>query len=110
MLRWALREAAMGAARPTSPDHAYYLQVRTRLGGKRAALSVARKATPCAPSATRRWRRSWPLPLRCLILRHPSPASRPVLLAALRALRLDPDSIRRAQPSTKEQLQHHIPS
>jgi transposase len=33
----------MGAARPTSPDLAYYLQVRTRLGGKRAALSVARK-------------------------------------------------------------------
>src|SRR4029450_11808427 len=28
---------------PGSPDHAYYLQVRTRLGGKRAALSVARK-------------------------------------------------------------------
>jgi transposase len=43
VLRWALHEAAMCAARPTSPDHAYYLQVRTRLGGKRAALSVARK-------------------------------------------------------------------
>jgi transposase len=43
VLRWALHEAAMGAARPGSPDHAYYLQVRTRLGGKRAALSVARK-------------------------------------------------------------------
>jgi len=38
------------------------LQVRTRLGGKRAALSVARKATPCAPSATRRWRRSCSTP------------------------------------------------
>jgi hypothetical protein len=38
-----LHEAAMCAARPGSPDHAYYLQVRTRLGGKRAALSVARK-------------------------------------------------------------------
>jgi hypothetical protein len=31
------------AARPSSPDHGYYLQVRQRLGGKRAALSVARK-------------------------------------------------------------------
>jgi hypothetical protein len=62
VLRWALHEAAMGAARPTSPDHAHYLQVRTRLGGKRAALSVARKLArkayhTCAPSATRRWRR-----------------------------------------------------
>src|SRR5574341_1069420 len=43
MLRWALHEAAMCAARPGSPDHAYYLQVKQRLGGKRAALSVARK-------------------------------------------------------------------
>jgi Transposase IS116/IS110/IS902 family len=43
VLRWALHEAAMCAARPGSPDHAYYLQVQTRLGGKRAALSVARK-------------------------------------------------------------------
>ena len=43
VLRWALHEAAWCAARPGSPDHAYYLQVRTRLGGKRAALSVARK-------------------------------------------------------------------
>jgi transposase len=43
VLRWALFEAAKCAARPASPDHAYYLQVRTRLGGKRAALSVARK-------------------------------------------------------------------
>jgi transposase len=41
--RWALHEAAMCAARPSSPDHAYYLQVKQRLGGKRAALSVARK-------------------------------------------------------------------
>jgi transposase len=43
VLRWALYEAAMCAARPTSPDHAYYLAVKQRLGGKRAALSVARK-------------------------------------------------------------------
>src|SRR5215211_5612759 len=43
VLRWALHEAAMCAARPSSPDHSYYLQVRQRLGGKQAALSVARK-------------------------------------------------------------------
>jgi transposase len=43
VLRWALHEAAMCAARPSSPDHNYYLQVKQRLGGKRAALSVARK-------------------------------------------------------------------
>jgi len=43
VLRWALHEAAMCAARPGSPDHAYYLQVKQRLGGKQAALSVARK-------------------------------------------------------------------
>jgi len=42
VLRWALHEAAMCAARPSSPDHAYYLAVKQRLGGKRAALSVAR--------------------------------------------------------------------
>jgi transposase len=29
--------------RTSSPDYAYYLQVKQRLGGKRAALSVARK-------------------------------------------------------------------
>jgi transposase len=43
VLRWALHEAAMCASRPGSPDHAYYLQAKQRLGGKRAALSVARK-------------------------------------------------------------------
>jgi len=43
VLRWALHEAAMCAARPGSPDHAYWLAVKQRLGGKRAALSVARK-------------------------------------------------------------------
>jgi transposase len=43
VLRLALHEAAMCAARPGSPDHAYYLEVKQRLGGKRAALSVARK-------------------------------------------------------------------
>jgi transposase len=42
-LRWALFEAAKSAARTTSPDHDYYDAVRDRLGGKRPALSVARK-------------------------------------------------------------------
>jgi transposase len=42
-LRWALFEAAKVNARPSSPDHDYYQAVRERLGGKRPALSVARK-------------------------------------------------------------------
>jgi transposase len=42
-LRWALFEAAKSAARASSPDHGYYVSVRERLGGKRPALSVARK-------------------------------------------------------------------
>ena len=45
VLRWALFEAAKCAARPSSPDHAYYLQVKQRLGGNRATLAVARKLT-----------------------------------------------------------------
>jgi transposase len=43
LLRWALFEAAQCAARPGSPDHAYYRRVAERVGGNRAALSVARK-------------------------------------------------------------------
>lgn len=43
VLRWSLYEAAQCAAKKASPDHAYYLQVRERLGHQRAALSVARK-------------------------------------------------------------------
>jgi transposase len=42
-LRWALFEAAKSAARTTAPDHDYYAELRDRLGGKRPALSVARK-------------------------------------------------------------------
>ncbi len=42
-LRWALYEAAQSAAKKTSPDHAYYLEVRDRLGHNRACLSVVRK-------------------------------------------------------------------
>jgi transposase len=43
LLRWALYEAGYCAARRTSPDHDYYRTVRERIGGNRAALSVARK-------------------------------------------------------------------
>src|ERR671927_1916421 len=49
LLRWALFEAAQCAARPGSPDHAYYRRVADRVGGKRAALSVARKIARRAP-------------------------------------------------------------
>jgi transposase len=42
-LRWALVEAAQSAARSTSPDHRYYLEVKARAGANRAALSVARQ-------------------------------------------------------------------
>ena len=43
MLRWALYEAGKAHARSPAPDHAYYAQVKDRCGGKRAALSGARK-------------------------------------------------------------------
>jgi transposase len=43
LLRWALFEAAQCAARRSSPDHAYYLEVAKRLDHNRACLSVARK-------------------------------------------------------------------
>jgi hypothetical protein len=43
LLRWALFEAAQCAARRSSPDHAYYLQVAQRIDHNRACLSVARK-------------------------------------------------------------------
>lgn len=42
-LRWALYEAALTAARASSPDHDYYQSVYRRLKGRRAVLSVARK-------------------------------------------------------------------
>lgn len=42
-LRWAVFEAGKCAARPSSPDYAYYGAVAKRRGGKRPALSVARK-------------------------------------------------------------------
>jgi transposase len=43
VLRWALYEAAVSAARVSSPDRSSYLQVAQRLGHNRACLSVARK-------------------------------------------------------------------
>jgi transposase len=43
LLRWALFEAAQCAARQTSPDHDYFLQVKQRIDHNRACLSVARK-------------------------------------------------------------------
>ena len=42
-LRWALYEAALYAARPASPDHYYYRQVKARHDAQLALLSVARK-------------------------------------------------------------------
>jgi transposase len=43
LLRWALFEAAQCAARRSSPDHGYDLEVAERLDHNRACLSVARK-------------------------------------------------------------------
>lgn len=43
VLRWALYEAALYAARPSSPDHAYFCSVKQRLDGQLALLSMARK-------------------------------------------------------------------
>jgi transposase len=43
VLRWAVYEAAQTAARPGSPDHAYYLTLAARLGKSRAKLALARK-------------------------------------------------------------------
>jgi transposase len=43
VLRWALFEAAQTAARPASPDHDHYVELKARLGANRAALTIARK-------------------------------------------------------------------
>jgi transposase len=43
-LRWALYEAALAACRPSSPDRADYLALKTRgLSHTRASLTIARK-------------------------------------------------------------------
>jgi transposase len=43
ILRWALYEASVYAARPTSPDYAYYKQLRLRLDAHIAFITIARK-------------------------------------------------------------------
>ena len=43
VLRWAVYEAGKTHARSSAPDHRYYATVKDREGGKRAALSEARK-------------------------------------------------------------------
>ena len=43
VLRWAAFEAAQTAARPASPDHGFYLELKQRLGANCAALTIARK-------------------------------------------------------------------
>jgi transposase len=57
MLRWALYEATVYAGRPSSPDHAYFVQVKARLDGQLALLlspasSPAAAITGCVNSAT----------------------------------------------------------
>jgi hypothetical protein len=44
-LRWALYEAAKNSSHQRSPDHAYYVKVKERHGGKIAAIAVARQFT-----------------------------------------------------------------
>ena len=43
VLRWAVFESGKAHARRGAPHYAYYTQVKDRVDGKRAALSVARK-------------------------------------------------------------------
>jgi transposase len=43
VLRWALYEASVYAARPTSPDYAYYQRLRQRLDAHIAFITIARK-------------------------------------------------------------------
>src|SRR5882757_1111700 len=43
VLRWCVYEAGKTHARTGAPDHGYYAAVKDRKGGKRAALSEARK-------------------------------------------------------------------
>jgi transposase len=59
-LRWALYEAAICAARTGSPDHHHYLATKARLGGGRAAISVARKlAARCHHTLRELGGRAW---------------------------------------------------
>jgi len=43
VLRWCVYEAGKTHARGGAPDHAYYVEVKDRIDGKRATLSEARK-------------------------------------------------------------------
>jgi hypothetical protein len=67
VLRWALYEAAVSAARASSPDNDYYLQVAARLDHNRACLSVARKLC----------RRAYHLPASSASRRSPQSSSQP---------------------------------
>ena len=42
-MRWCVYEAGKTHARGSAPDYRYYASVKDRIGGKRAALSEARK-------------------------------------------------------------------
>ena len=79
MLRWALYEAAVYAGRPSSPDHAYFQQVKARLDGQLALLSMARKARPPLPPHPAQPRRPGPRPRRLILTDLPPDpgASRP---------------------------------
>ena len=45
VLRWAVYEAGKTHARASAPDHDYYAAVKDRKGGKRAAISEARRSS-----------------------------------------------------------------
>lgn len=104
LLRWALYEAAKCAARPGSPDYAYYRRVKDRIGGNRAALggeedhstvsphpALARRPGP-RRGANHHHARSCPYH-RCL---RPAPAESPaaVLLPFYCGLKRPSDRIR----------------
>ena len=52
LLRWALFEAAQCAARRSSPDHPYYLQVANRIDHNRAPASQSRANSAAAPTTS----------------------------------------------------------
>src|SRR6266540_1742766 len=57
LLRWALFEAAVSAARASSPDHAYYLQVAERIdqiASVQRAVSRTRDQSCCAGRCSKR--------------------------------------------------------
>ena len=105
LLRWALFEAALSAARAGSPDHAYYRQVAGRIDHNRACLrlpasSADAPTTSCASSATRRSppssatgtpRRRLPLPPN-----HASARARLPVITQMRCGRLPQGACRQA--------------